>query len=263
MIKRLLLFTLMFTLLLATVAPALAQAPVASVNTGSLNVRSGPGLQYGSIATLPYGFGVSLVARNDAANWVFISLTNGVTGWVNVNYLYTSFRIYDLPVNETLAAASLVPTGLVTGASNLNVHRDPALEAEVIRVIPLDQPFELIGRNFNSTWAQIRLSDGLVGWVVSRFVNTSVPVRSVSPTDGSVWSPLPPANSGPRTHLIVAGDTLFTIAQRYGVKHVCACGGEWHHKFQSDLSWSAVGDSVIQNGPRLQRIRLPGPGMKP
>ena len=218
MIKRLLLFILIFTLLLTTVAPALAQSPVATVNTGSLNVRGGPGLQYGSIATLPYGFGVNLVARNDAANWVFISLTNGVTGWVNVNYLYTAFRVHDLPINETMAAATLVPTGRVTGAYNLNVHRDPALEAEILQVIPLDQPFELIGRNFNATWAQIRLPDGLVGWVVSRFVNTSVPVRSVSPSDGSVWSPLPPTtNSGPRTHLVVAGDTLFKIAQRYGV----------------------------------------------
>ncbi len=219
MTKRLLAFTLILTMLLAMAAPALAQNPVATINTGNLNVRSGPGLQYGAIATLPHGFGVNLVARNDAANWVFISLTNGVTGWVNVNYIYTTFHIRDLPVNEVLTAAPLTPSGQVTGASNLNVHRDPSVAGEVLRVIGLNQSFELLGRSFDSNWAQIRLPDGLVGWVAARFINTSVPVRSVSPADGSVWAPPPPAHQahGARTHLVVAGDTLAKIAQRYGV----------------------------------------------
>ena len=52
MTKRLLILTLMFTLLFTLAAPAFAQGAVASVATGNLNVRSGPGLQYGAVATL-------------------------------------------------------------------------------------------------------------------------------------------------------------------------------------------------------------------
>jgi uncharacterized protein YraI len=191
--KRLLVFVLLFTMLFAVIAPAFAQAsPVASVGTGSLNVRSGPGLQYGSVATLPYGFGVQLVARNDAANWVYIALTNGVTGWVNVNYLYTSYPIRDLPVGEALVAAPLVPTGSNTGNLSLNLRVRPDPASQIIRVLGLGQTFELIGRSYDALWANIRLPDGTTGWVQAEYINTGVPVRSVSPSDGSVYAPPPP-----------------------------------------------------------------------
>ena len=221
MAKRLLVLVLLFTMLFVLAAPAFAQSPVASVSTGYLNLRTGPGLQYGSVAALPYGFGVQLVARNDAANWVYVSLTNGVTGWVNVNYIYTTYHIRDLPVGESLVAAPLVPTGSVTGAFTLNMHTNPDEASAVVRTIALNQGFELLGRSYDAQWAQIRLSDGTVGWVATRYLSTTAPVRSVSPTDGSVYAPPPPTSgsgyTGARVHVVVAGDTLAKIAARYGV----------------------------------------------
>ena len=103
--KRFLMVLLLVTVVLGTALPAFAQAtPVASVNTGSLNVRTGPGMQYGSIATLPFGFGVNMVARNSQGNWILIALTNGVTGWVNVQYLFTQFPTHSLPVSDAPVA---------------------------------------------------------------------------------------------------------------------------------------------------------------
>lgn len=219
--KNLVVFALMtFVFLFALALPVFAQDPVAIVNTGTLNVRSGPGLQYGSIATLPKGFGVALVARNEEGNWVYIALTNGVTGWVNVNYLYTQYPVRSLPVGTFGPAIPLVPTGTVTGAFNLNVRSSPDPNGQVIAVAGLGQTFELLGRSYDANWAKIRLAGGIEGWVDARYITTSVPVRSVSPADGSVWAPPPPTNYQPpvaRHHVIRAGETLGSIAQRYGV----------------------------------------------
>lgn len=223
--RRVIAILVVTILLLLMGLPAAAQDAVASVNTGTLNVRSGPGLQFGAIATLPYGFGVRLVARNEEGSWVYISLTNGVTGWVNVNYLYTQFRISNLPVSETLPpAVPLVPTARITNAVTLNLRARPDPNSNILQRINPRATLELLGRNYDSTWAQVRTPIGNVGWVAARYLTTTVPVRSLTLTDGSVYAPAPPSSGGDsgggttaRTYTIRAGDTLAAIAARYRV----------------------------------------------
>lgn len=226
-LKILLIFVLTFTVS----APAFAQqqdVPTGVVNTGSLNVRSGPGLQYGSITTLPNGFGVLMIGRNAEANWVFISLQTGVRGWVNVNYLLTSYRISSLPINASEPASPITPRATNTGIFSLNVFASPDVNGQFLRAATLNEAFDLLGRNYNTTWVQIRLADGTTGWVQAEFITTTVPIRSLAPSDGSVFVPnLPtrPTNSTPpsgnppagQTYTVKRGDTLSAIARRYNV----------------------------------------------
>lgn len=226
--KRTLIISVLFVLLVAMVAPTLAQSqPVGVVITGSLNVRSGPGLEYSAIFTLPQGFGVNLIARNEAANWVYISQTNGQAGWVNVNYIATQYRIFDLPVGETLAGSPIIPTATVTGQVQLFVYAQPSDQSTVVGTLSIGQTVELLGRNFNSVWAQIR-AGGLSGWVLSSEISTSVPVRNINPTDGSVAVPLPSVPAAPtfpdgsqggfaNSYIVQPGDTLAVIAARFDV----------------------------------------------
>ena len=221
---------LLVAVVLGAALPAFAQAtPVASVNTGSLNVRTGPGMQFGSIATLPFGFGVNMVARNSQGNWILIALTNGVTGWVNVQFLFTQFPTNSLPVSDVPVAATVTPTATVTGALSLNLRNGPSTDNAVIATVPLGTHVVLLGRSYDSLWAQIKLADGVtVGWVQASTLDGTVPVRSLSLADGSVFVPNAPLYPGTTTggstsggtsqiYVVLPGDTLSTIAQHFGV----------------------------------------------
>lgn len=223
--RRIMLLAISLIIVFTLAVPALAQDAVASVNTGTLNVRTGPSMGFGSIATLPFGFGVNMVARNSEGNWVLISLTNGVTGWVNVNYLFTQFPVNSLPVSDAPVAATVTPTATVTGALVLNLRNGPSTDNAVISTIPINERVVLLGRSYDSNWAQVRRSNGQTGWVQASALTATVPVRSLSLADGSVFVPFAPSYPGEnttgsptnyQTHTVVAGDSLGRLAQRYG-----------------------------------------------
>jgi uncharacterized protein YraI len=247
--RKLFFLLIALLVLMLTVLPAFAQAAVASVNTGAVNVRSGPGMQYGSIATLPFGFGVNLVARNTAGNWVLVALTNGVTGWVNLTYLFTNYPTRSLPVSEAPAAPSVVPTGTLSGALTPILRASPDPNGAVVATPAMGAAVTLIGRNFNSTWAQVRLANGTAGWIETWAVRGTVPVRSLQLTDGSVFVPgapsVPPGGTtGGRIHVIRAGETLWGIARTYGVNiHTLAAA---NRIFNYDLIYA--GQSLVIPG---------------
>ena len=69
-----------------------------TVNTGALNVRTGPGVGFPAFTTLSNGTTVTLLARDPSATWVKVILHDGRQGWVNASYLIMSVPIGNLPV---------------------------------------------------------------------------------------------------------------------------------------------------------------------
>jgi uncharacterized protein YraI len=225
---RRMIFAVLAAALLLSALPVMAQEPSATavINTAFLNVRSGPGLEYGAIATLPKGYGVKLIGRNAAYNWVFIADNAGLQGWVNVNYVSTGYPISQLPINNVIPpAAPSIPMVTITGILSADIHASPSDEAAILAYAPIDSKFQLLGRSFNTLWAQIRLNNGAAGWVKTAYVSSTVPVRSVNPTDGSVATPYtttvlggsPSTPTTGRTHVVKFGETLGGIAATYKV----------------------------------------------
>lgn len=160
----------------ATPAPAANSATVA---TGALNVRSGPGIGYGVVAAAYQGQVVTLLARNNISSWVKIQLSNGVQGWANVTLLSTSTNISSLPVEDV---PTLATSGVVNTAA-LNVRSGPDISYGVVAVVYQGQGVALIGRNANSSWVKIRLNNGVVGWVNAAYIQTSTTLNSLPITN--------------------------------------------------------------------------------
>ncbi len=74
------------------------QEPSGVVNTGYLNVRSGPGTNYRSIAVISSGTQVLLLGRSASGSWLKIRVPSGAVGWVNGYYIATSYPTQNLPV---------------------------------------------------------------------------------------------------------------------------------------------------------------------
>lgn len=220
--KRIVMLVVCAALLLMAF-PAFAQEPVASVRTGAANVRSGPGFNHGSIGTLPFGFGVTMAGRSSDNQWIFVNLTNGTQGWMSINTLYTAYPVINLPVTQSAQGSPITPWATVS-VPVANVRGTPDPNGQVVTTAPVNTRVDLLGRNYNGSWAQIRMPDGTTGWMAAGTLTASVPVRSLTPTDGSVYAPVttPPTSGGSSSggcrayYTVVAGDTLAGIAAHYG-----------------------------------------------
>ncbi len=164
--------------------------PVATVNTGALNVRSGPDISFSRVAVIYNGQPVVLLGRWATNNWVKIRLYSGVEGWVNSVYLNTSVPISELPVlggtppplkpEQPIYQATAV---VITGA--LNVRSGPGITYGVVTVVRSGEQVLLLGRNSAGSWVKVRASTNEEGWVNATLVKTSVPVHELPVVDSS------------------------------------------------------------------------------
>jgi N-acetylmuramoyl-L-alanine amidase len=154
-------------------------APAASaiVATGALNVRSGPGVGYSIVAVVGHGDVVTLLGRNATASWVQVQRASGQTGWVNASLVQPTVAISTLPLVETPAGTAVPLATVVTGA--LNVRTGPGVGYSIISTLQNGQQAPLLGRNSDSSWTQIRLATGQVGWVRTAFIQTPVAISSL------------------------------------------------------------------------------------
>jgi len=192
---------------------ASAQAPTATVNTGALNIRSGPGVGYGVVFSVYRGTVMTLLARNSDASWVKVALTNGVQGWVNSRYILTAYPLYSLP----LEGGTVTPTATVnTGA--LNIRSGPGVGYGVVTSVYRGTVLNLLARNSVTTWIKISLANGTQGWVSAPFIASTTPLTSL-PVEGGYTPPpyTPPSSPTYRTHVVQPGENLFRISLNYGV----------------------------------------------
>jgi uncharacterized protein YraI len=88
----------------------------------------------------------------------------------------------------------------------LNVRRGPGTNFAIITKLNNGQVVNLTGyRNGDATWVQVSLPNGVVGWVSSLYINTSIPVSGLIPVTGTTPVPPPPGGGTMGTGVVIAG----------------------------------------------------------
>jgi LysM repeat protein len=178
----------------------------AAINTGWLNIRSGPSTLYTYLGKAQFGANVVLLGRADN-NWVQIQVPNSVTGWVNRAYLLTSVDYGSLPVTWSGAIATPPP--------------DPAkFWAPVDYTVQPGDTLLSIAQRYNMSWHTLASINGIPnpGYI---YVGQRLIIRSGGPGDWPAWAGgAVNGNSGSantaRYHTVQYGETLGLIAAAYG-----------------------------------------------
>lgn len=167
----------------------------ALVSTGALNVRSGPGVTYSVITVVSQGQTVMLIGRNANSSWAKIRLANNTEGWVNASLLTPNVAISSLPFADSPAAPE-PPVPVAPGAV-LSLRSGPGFNYPVTGSVYQGLRVTAIGRNANSTWLKVRLSDGQEGWIGAQYVQLTIPVGNLPLMDGTVSGGTPPTGATP------------------------------------------------------------------
>jgi N-acetylmuramoyl-L-alanine amidase len=207
-IPRLVVVAMLLVVLLGITQHISAQAPSGTVNTGALNIRTGPGVNY-DVTTFVYGnTALTLLARNADATWVKIMTMTGLQGWVNSRYILTTYPLATLPMD-----GSFMITAVVT-SNALNVRSGPGPYASQLVTVPNSTALTLLARNHDATWVKVALATGTQGWVNATYIYTSSPIVNL-PIE--IDTPIPAPTTVQHTHVVQLGENLFRIGLTYGI----------------------------------------------
>ena len=146
--------------------PAPAGGPTAYVNTGRLNVRTGPGIRYDVVTMIDQGQTMTLLGRNQPATWVKVHLPNGTEGWVSAYYIRASVTISSLPVVD----APATPLSAAVTVSALELRAGPGPNYGLLATLGQGQTMSLLGRTSDSAWVKVSVPGKGEGWVPAQVI---------------------------------------------------------------------------------------------
>jgi uncharacterized protein YgiM (DUF1202 family) len=171
---------------LPVVAPPTANATGLVTDEG-LTLFFGPGWVYRAVALLQPGDVVRLLGRDVRADWYYVALADGRTGWAPGNGpLLPTVFIQDLPI--TVPLLDYVPDGL---ADFYRLYTGPGYLYQYVEEMAVGQSVALIGRNDDGTWVRVRLADGREGWLDAAVLSLPLPPEMLPPLPEGPDTPTP------------------------------------------------------------------------
>lgn len=109
-----------------TSTPRVAPGNTVTVLSPGLNVRSGPGAGYASVAVVTQGDVLTVIGQNGDGSWILVRLPNGIEGWVAsayTTYGYNGPVVTPQPLPSPTATSYRSPTPTSTSAPTISEWR--------------------------------------------------------------------------------------------------------------------------------------------
>ena len=181
--RRFLTLLVVFLLILGVTGIANANSNVTLTTRDNVQLRSGPGRQYDSLARVPFNTSLPGTGRNDDNSWIQANY-NGTIGWIAAYLLNWVGDINSLPVGGIAAAspppaaaapaAQPLPAGSVsaTNAHVLNLRIGPSSSSSLAGQLPAGSTIGLTGRwgSGGSMWVRFDLNGQtlwVAGWLLT------------------------------------------------------------------------------------------------
>jgi N-acetylmuramoyl-L-alanine amidase len=162
---------------LDTSAPATKEA-VAIVNTGALNIRTGPGNGFASIGSVNGGTTMRIIGRNRAGDWLQVESPFG-EGWVNVTFVTTRNYFGSAPIVDVQPGdAERAPAVFRALTGRINVRSGPNVSFPSQFTIDAGQNFPILGQSKDRQWWLIETQFG-EGWVLKQLGQSSGDIANV------------------------------------------------------------------------------------
>lgn len=147
-----------------SVAPAVPAAPAVPhvvINTAFLNVRSGPGAQFSTVATLPGGTELPVLGIANDNVWYLVQGAFG-QGWINIEFALFRGDRTNLPIIRNAVGTLARPTATINGVVTL--YATPNTTLGTVGAVSGPVQVDVVARTSDNAWVQINTAIGF-GWV--------------------------------------------------------------------------------------------------
>jgi len=169
-----------------TLAPGASKAAVGSIvrTTTSLNLRSGPGTQYGVVLTMPAGAQFKITGSLNKG--FYPGRYNGTKGWASADYLSTTGTAAPAAPSNGSAQPDYVGDTLFTTTS-LNLRSGASTGHGVVLTMPAGASFKITGTLKNGFYPG--RYNGTKGWASADYLSYTRSSTAAPPSSGSTAKP--------------------------------------------------------------------------
>ncbi|MEO0563120.1 MAG: SH3 domain-containing protein [Chloroflexota bacterium] len=170
------------------------------VTTDALvNMRANPSLSGQLVGQVPAGELLTVLGRNEAGDWLHVSLKEGTSGWMFAELLNQNLgeisAVYNATPSPPQRFGELTTVAQVRAPAGLNVRENPSTSFGVVSVLSQGAVVNMIARSPYGPWVKVTDENGgELGWVALVALDTRANVNLL-PIDNSV--PLPPEPAPP------------------------------------------------------------------